>query len=53
MNEGCGLLNSGSFGTNIKGEIIDVSENWLEVATKKGKELINAEFVQSIKILDR
>ncbi len=27
-----------------------VNENWIEVETKKGKELINAEFIQSIKI---
>lgn len=45
-------LNSGSFGTNVKGKIIDVNENWIELETKKGTELINAEFVQSIKILD-
>ena len=31
---------------------IDVNENWLEVETKKGKELINAEFITSIKILE-
>lgn len=43
-------ISTGSFGTNVKGKIIDVNENWLEVETKKGKELINAEFVQSIKI---
>ena len=29
---------------------IDVYENWIEVETKKGKELINAEYVQSIRI---
>lgn len=46
------LITTGSFGTNVKGKIIDVNENWLELETKKGKELINAEFVQSIKILD-
>lgn len=46
------LITTGSFGTNVKGKIVDVNENWLELETKKGKELINAEFVQSIKILD-
>jgi len=45
-------INSGSFGTNVKGKIIDVNENWLEVETKKGKQLINAEFIQSIKIIN-
>lgn len=43
-------ISTGSFGTNLVGTIIDVNENWLEVGTKKGKELINADFVQSIKV---
>jgi hypothetical protein len=43
-------ISTGSFGTNVIGKIIDVNENWIEVETKKGKELINAEFIQSIKI---
>lgn len=43
-------ISTGSFGTNVIGKIIDVNENWIEVETKKGNELINAEFVQSIKI---
>jgi len=44
------LISTGSFGTSVKGIIIDVNENWLEIETKKGSELINAEFIQSIKI---
>lgn len=43
-------ISTGTYGTNITGKIIDVNENWIEVETKKGIELINAEFVQSIKI---
>jgi hypothetical protein len=43
-------MSTGSFGTYVVGKIIDVNENWIEVETKKGNELINAEFVQSIKI---
>lgn len=43
-------ISTGSFGTNITGKIIDVNENWIEVETKKGNELINAEYVQSIKV---
>ncbi len=43
-------ISTGDFGTNATGKIIDINENWIEVETKKGKELINAEFVQSIKI---
>lgn len=44
-------ISTGSFGTNIVGKIVDVNENWLEVETKKGKELINADFVQIIKVI--
>ena len=43
-------ISTGSFGTNVEGKIIDVNENWLEVETKKGKELINADFIQNIKV---
>jgi len=43
-------LSTGSFGTNVVGKIIEVNENWIEIQTKKGIEIINAEFVQSIKI---
>jgi len=43
-------ISTGSFGTNAIGKIIDVNENWIEFETKKGKELINIEFIQSIKI---
>lgn len=42
---------TGSFGINVIGKIIDVNENWIEIETKKGSELINADFIQSIKIL--
>jgi hypothetical protein len=43
-------ISTGSFGTNVAGKIVDVNENWIEVETKKGNELINAEYIQSIKI---
>lgn len=43
----------GSFGTNVAGKILSVNENWVEVESKKGIELVNAEFVQSIKIIDK
>ncbi len=43
-------ISSGSFGTNITGKIIDVKENWIEVETRKGKELINADFIQNIQV---
>ena len=43
-------ISTGSFGTTVVGKIVDINENWLEVETKKGKELINADFVQNIKV---
>ncbi len=43
-------ISTGSFGVNIVGKILYVNENWLEVETKKGKELINADFIQNIKV---
>ncbi len=43
-------ISTGSLGTNVAGKIIDVNENWIEVETKKGIEVINAEFIQSIKV---
>lgn len=35
----------------IEGKIMAVNENWIELETKKGKELINSDFVQNIKVL--
>lgn len=43
-------ISTGSFGTYTAGKIADINENWVEVETKKGKELINADFIQSIKL---
>lgn len=43
-------ISTGSFGTNVHGEIIDIIEEWVEVQTRRGIEIINAEFIQSIKI---
>ncbi|MFZ7102502.1 MAG: DUF6897 domain-containing protein [Peptococcaceae bacterium] len=45
-------ISTGSFGTTVVGTIVEVNENWLEVETKKGKELINADFIQNIKVKD-
>lgn len=44
------IITTGSFGTNVKGIITEVNENWIEIETKKGNELINGEFIQSIKV---
>lgn len=43
-------ISTGSLGTSVVGKILEVNENWLEIETQKGKELINADFIQSIKI---
>lgn len=43
-------ISTGSYGTTVVGKIVNVNENWIEVETKKGIELVNADFIQSIKI---
>jgi hypothetical protein len=43
-------VSSGQYGITVKGKIINVNDNWIEISTRKGNELVNAEFVQSIKI---
>lgn len=49
IGENC-KISTGSLGTTVVGRIIEVNENWVEIETKKGHELINADFIQSIKI---
>ena len=44
-------ISTGNFNNSIKGKVVDVNENWLEVETKQGNQLINADFIQSIKIM--
>ncbi len=46
-------LSTGSYGINVEGKITGLTENWLEVETKKGTELINCEYIQNIKILTK
>ena len=43
-------ITTGSYGSTTSGKIIDVKENWIELETKKGIELMNADFVQNIKV---
>lgn len=43
-------ISTGSLGTNVTGKVIDIKDNWLEVETRKGIEMINADFIQSIKV---
>jgi len=42
---------SGSFGTSVKGKLKELEDNWLEVETSKGVELVNIDFIQNIKVL--
>lgn len=48
------LISAGSYGVNVSGRIVSVNENWIELALKKGDtQLINADYIQSIKIIER
>jgi hypothetical protein len=42
---------SGSFGASVEGELKELEDNWLEVSTSKGVELVNIDFIQNIKVL--
>jgi len=42
---------SGSFGTSVKGNLKELEDNWLEIETSKGIELVNIDFIQNIKVL--
>ena len=45
-------ISTGSFGTVYnKAEVIKVSDNWMEIKTKNRIDLVNIDFVQSIKII--
>jgi len=43
-------ISTGSYGSTVSGRILDIKDNWIEVETRKGIEIINAEFVQTLKI---
>lgn len=42
------IITTGPFGASVTGTIIDVIDNWIEVETKKGKQLLNTDFVTNI-----
>ena len=44
-------ISAGSYGSSVKGMILTVVDNWIEVETRQGQELVNAEFVQNITVL--
>jgi hypothetical protein len=45
------MISTGSMGSSVKGRILDVNENWVEVETNKGIQVVNAEFIMTIKML--
>jgi hypothetical protein len=42
------VVYTGSFGSSVKGEVSAVEDNWIEIATQKGAQLVNADFVTNI-----
>jgi ferredoxin-fold anticodon binding domain-containing protein len=45
------IVSTGSFGTVAVGQIVAVEDNWIEVITKKGSQLLNSDFVTNITAL--
>jgi len=45
------MLATGNFGGNIAGTISAVEENWLQIKTNQGEQLVNSDFVVSIRPL--
>lgn len=43
-------ITTGSMGINVTGRITEVNENWIEIETKKSKEIVNLDFIQNISI---
>lgn len=43
------MLSTGSMGTALTGKVIRIEDNWIEIETKKGRQLMNADYVQTIK----
>jgi len=44
------ILYTGSFGSTVQGQILDVVDNWVEVKTKKQIKIINAEYITTVTI---
>lgn len=43
-------VSSGNYAVTVQGKILRVKENWLELKTKNEIMIINADFIDSIKI---
>ena len=46
-------ITTGTMGVNATRKILQVNENWIELETRRGSEIINLEFIQRIKIKNR
>jgi hypothetical protein len=42
------VISTGAFGSSVTGVISAVEENWIEVTTRKGTHLLNADYVTNI-----
>ena len=38
-----------SFATSVTGQIVSINDNWIELATKKGPQFLNCDFIVDIK----
>jgi hypothetical protein len=47
------IIASGSFGQTVKGVISAVEDNWIEMQTKLGSRLVNADYVTYINETDK
>ena len=43
-------ITTGTMGVSVTGKIIEVNDNWIEVQTRKGVEILNLDFIQNIKL---
>lgn len=43
-------ISTGSMGATVTGEIVDIKENWIEVETRKGRQILNLDFIQLIRL---
>ena len=42
------IVTTGSFGSSVTGQISAVEDNWIEINTKKGPQLVNADYITNI-----
>lgn len=42
------VISTGTFGSAASGEITAVEDNWIEINTKKGAQVINIDFITNI-----